>query len=584
MIRTSKNNNYIYLLALILLSILITIPWIAVGKITGNSDWLFHAARVEQIYTNLRHGQVFTFIATDTFHHSGVGSFIFYPTVFFYPWAFLRFFFNPITAFYLWYGGITLLGLLISYYSMKAFCNNQNIAFLFALIYIFNPYRLYLGFWPLGEFVAASFLPLVFLGFYRVFFKKGKIPGYLILAIGMSLLLLTHLVSVIITIEIFLLILLVAGFFIGYRKLILLNGRGIILSVLLTALLTLPFLYLFCSEYLGGKVTSTYFGINMNLVKPLSCIISESLSNTTDGIGLILVVTLFIGWYFCRNSKQQAFIYGMGIFLLVLSSSIFPWYIFKNTFLGVIQMPYRYLEFSCLFLSVIAADILYRFFRHAFYPRRLSRAGLVVVAIVGMLGLYLTSMQGALTLVRTAPTALQKTVALSKALPDFTILNPDNYDRQFGYRAPEGETDYYPKATVNNEMQNSIINQITYIGGSARPTNAVSHTPNQVAYRYTLNKKAEIDLPFIAYRKTYLKVNGKVTDYDVSRRGTIVIPKAKVHLGTNRIQVGYNPGWLFYVTLLIAGVGWLYSMYFILITLRKSHTDVKVYTVNNSNI
>ncbi|WP_289576684.1 hypothetical protein [Limosilactobacillus pontis] len=544
------------------------------GKIAENGDWLFHAARVEQIYSNLRHGQFFTFIATDTFHHSGVGSFIFYPTVFFYPWAFLRFFFNPITAFYLWYGGITLLGLLVSYYSMKAFCNNQNLAFLFAVVYIFNPYRLYLGFWPLGEFVAASFLPLVFLGFYRVFFERGKIPGYVTLAIGMSLLLLTHLVSVIITIEIFLVILIVAGFFIGYRKLILQNGRGIVLSVLLTILLTLPFLYLFCSEYLGGKVTSTYFGINMNLIKPLSYTIGESLSNTTNGIGLILVVTLFIGWYFCRNSKRQAFIYGMGIFLLLLSSSIFPWYVFKNTALGVIQMPYRYLEFSCLFLSVIAADILYRFFCHAFYPRQLSRVSLVVVTIAGMLGLYMAAMQGAFTLVRNAPTALQKTVSPGKALPDFTILNPVNYDRQFAYSAPQGETDYYPKATVNSGMQNTIINQTTYVGRKTRPASPAGF-PNRVVYQYNLGKRVSIDLPFIAYRKTYLKVNGRTTNYRISNRGTVIIPKTRLHLGTNRVQVGYDPGWLFYVTLLVTGVSWLGSVYFILIRQRRSNIGVK---------
>ena len=574
MIKTSKNNNYIYLLAFILLTVLITIPWITMGKIAENGDWLFHAARVEQIYSNLRHGQFFTFIATDTFHHSGVGSFIFYPTVFFYPWAFLRFFFNPITAFYLWYGGITLLGLLVSYYSMKAFCNNQNLAFLFAVVYIFNPYRLYLGFWPLGEFVAASFLPLVFLGFYRVFFERGKIPGYVTLAIGMSLLLLTHLVSVIITIEIFLVILIVAGFFIWYRKLILQNGRGIVLSVLLTILLTLPFLYLFCSEYMGGKVTSTYFGINMNLIKPLSYTIGESLSNTTNGIGLILVVTLFIGWYFCRNSKRQAFIYGMGIFLLLLSSSIFPWYVFKNTALGVIQMPYRYLEFSCLFLSVIAADILYRFFCHAFYPRQLSRVSLVVVTIAGMLGLYMAAMQGAFTLVRNAPTALQKTVSPGKALPDFTILNPVNYDRQFAYSAPQGETDYYPKATVNSGMQNTIINQTTYVGRKTRPASPAGF-PNRVVYQYNLGKRVSIDLPFIAYRKTYLKVNGRTTNYRISNRGTVIIPKTRLHLGTNRVQVGYDPGWLFYVILLVTGVSWLGSVYFILIRQRRSNIGVK---------
>ena len=64
------------------------------GKITTGTDWLFHVSRVEQIYQNLKQGSFFTFIATDVFNQSGVGTFLFYPDVFLYPWAFFRFFFK----------------------------------------------------------------------------------------------------------------------------------------------------------------------------------------------------------------------------------------------------------------------------------------------------------------------------------------------------------------------------------------------------------------------------------------------------------------------------------------------------------
>ncbi|MBU8990847.1 hypothetical protein KTF61_15060, partial [Faecalibacterium prausnitzii] len=49
------------------------------GKITTGTDWLFHVSRVEQIYQNLKQGSFFTFIATDVFNQSGVGTFLFYP-------------------------------------------------------------------------------------------------------------------------------------------------------------------------------------------------------------------------------------------------------------------------------------------------------------------------------------------------------------------------------------------------------------------------------------------------------------------------------------------------------------------------
>ena len=39
-------------------------PLAATGRIAAQVDWLFHAARVEQIYRNLSEGSLFTYIAT----------------------------------------------------------------------------------------------------------------------------------------------------------------------------------------------------------------------------------------------------------------------------------------------------------------------------------------------------------------------------------------------------------------------------------------------------------------------------------------------------------------------------------------
>ena len=80
-----RKDNIIYLFLFFLMSFVTVLPFLHYGKIFAVSDWSFHASRVEQIYRNLKEGQFFTFIATSTFNHSGVGSFLFYPTVFIYP-------------------------------------------------------------------------------------------------------------------------------------------------------------------------------------------------------------------------------------------------------------------------------------------------------------------------------------------------------------------------------------------------------------------------------------------------------------------------------------------------------------------
>lgn len=64
------------------ITIIMIAPCIYEGKLVANADWLFHASRVEQISQNIHNGQLLTFIASSTFHHTGVGSFLFYPYFF----------------------------------------------------------------------------------------------------------------------------------------------------------------------------------------------------------------------------------------------------------------------------------------------------------------------------------------------------------------------------------------------------------------------------------------------------------------------------------------------------------------------
>ena len=77
-----------------MITIFMTYSKIKTGNIEVYSDWSFHGLRAEQIFLNLKRGNFLTFIATDAFQHTGVGNFLFYPTVFLYPWAVLRLFFQ----------------------------------------------------------------------------------------------------------------------------------------------------------------------------------------------------------------------------------------------------------------------------------------------------------------------------------------------------------------------------------------------------------------------------------------------------------------------------------------------------------
>ena len=95
--------NILIILLFGIVTTLMTVTFIKLGTIVLNSDGSFHFSRLEELYDNFRSGNM-TFIASHTFNNTGVGTFLFYPSILLYPWVILRLIFSPVTAFYVWYG------------------------------------------------------------------------------------------------------------------------------------------------------------------------------------------------------------------------------------------------------------------------------------------------------------------------------------------------------------------------------------------------------------------------------------------------------------------------------------------------
>jgi hypothetical protein len=522
------------------------------GKIMANSDWLFHASRVEEIFNNICHGSWLTFISTQTFNHTGAGSFLFYPYLFIYPWALMRLVFDPIISFYLWYGLMLYIAFLIAYFSMLSFSKNRYQSFSFSLIYVLSAYRLYLGMWTLGEFIGTSFLPLVFLGFYKVFFsKRDDDISVIILGIGMTLLIYSHILSVVITVEIFTLVLIIA--LLINTKFILKKWKSLLYSILITVILTLPIIYIFATNYFGNDISSTNVGILLDQLSTFSDILENSFNNVAgSGIGIVLIITAFIGWYFVKGNRTYVCIYLLGLLLLIVSSKVFPWYLMSKSILGIIQLPYRYLSYSSLFLSIVASRIICLFLNHMKFNCKIGF--MIILCILGVLSYY-SSLETMVSYIRNAsPTKLVDRTVKQK-LP-FTILSKDNYERQFNYRIPWGETDYYPNSALTNNNAESIISQISYSNGRAFRAKS-NFLPNRIMYKIKVKKKANIDLPIISYHGTYAKIDEQEVKHEVSSRGTVLLSKKQLKSKSMLIEVGYNPGKLYYLCLVISLVVWL---------------------------
>jgi hypothetical protein len=76
-------------------------------------------------------------------------------------------------------------------------------------------------------------------------------------------------------------------------------------------------------------------------------------------------------------------------------------------------------------------------------------------------------------------------------------------------------------------------------------------------YKIKVKKKANIDLPIISYHGTYAKIDEQEVKHEVSSRGTVLLSKKQLKSKSMLIEVGYNPGKLYYLCLVISLVVWL---------------------------
>lgn len=555
-----QTTDFIVILTFLLVCSIFSWIFVKTGKMVLASDSSFHIARVEEIYQNLREGKIFTFVATHTFSSSGVGNFMFYPTIFLYPWALLRFIFNPVISFYLWYGGMLFLTMLIAYYSMLSYSNSRTRSYMFALIYSLNTYHIHLGIWNyvLGEFIAYTFLPLAFLGIYHILFGDNR--KWYILGIGIALIMYSHLLSVYIT-TIILSVITVCVLFskkgIAVQKIL-----AILKSAVLAFLLVLPQLILFTTDYINQKLAAPQKAFNWPT--SFSDFVDVSLDNTIGSnysIGLIMILTMITGWYFSKEEIQEEIIYLVGVILACVSTKLIPWEILTKTivfdFLGQIQFPHRFNSYSSFFLSITASLIFYRFINlnKKTYAKTLRISVAIIVLIIGYLGMASEN----ILRIDNNNNKITRSQGLNQ-LPENVLVNKYDYNNIFSYLVLYGETDYYPKQSFDNNDINSnnntktIVAHEVYLNGRKTTAKLKKRSANNIVYRVKLTKNGNLDLPVLRYRNTRVSVNGQNVKTYTSERGTVQIKASK---GINNVSIKYQPATIFYVGISISIITWI---------------------------
>ncbi len=547
-----KGKNRLAIFGIVLFTIIMIIPFLKINQLGVHSDWSFHSARVQQIFLNLKRGQFFTYIATDTFSKVGNGNFLFYPVVFLYPWAFLKFVFAPITAYLIYVWLIFLTTGLIAFFCMQSFDNkNTRQSFFFSLIYLIAPYHLYLTLtnYVLGEAIAYTFIPIVLLGIYNIFYKNRWIT----LSVGMALMAYSHYVTLFISVEVCLII--AICYLIQNRKITLNQVKYLIKAIALFIILSAwQFVPLF-TDYLGKDLVKP--GSGFMLMQTLGDFIVSAFSNDAlnrGGIGLLLLIALLFGWKLVNKNSKYMWVYLLGVLLTWMITTAFPWQYFTKTPLSVIQFPYRYTGYAIAFLAIVLSKVL-----ASVKFSYINQYVITSVIILFMLMLYAGSIYPDLArnarLDKNIPVLSSKregnyrTFRDSKDTP--IILNNENYNQQFSYGALYGETDYMPRRSFDNPR--SILNSIVYIGNMKEKKLPYCYA-NRLSYKIKTPGQTNVNLPILAYSNTVVNYNNKEISYRTSTRGTVLV---KVKKGINKIEIGYKPSIYLFLFSAFSLIGWI---------------------------
>ena len=548
-----------------IITTLLTVVFIKLGTIIVNSDGSFHFSRLEELYQDFRNGSM-AFIASHTFNSTGVGTFLFYPSILLYPWVILRLIFSPVTAFYIWYGLMLFVTMCIAYYSMWLFDKDRIRAIFFGVLYSIFPYHIHLGVvhTVIGEFLAYTFMPLLFVGLYYCLTNKEK---WYLLGISWSLILYSHVISAYMTI---LCVIIISIIYVltdpqSIKRTIINLSKNAVLVILLSSFILVPFITDFINAGINSPNSETF-----GFLDTLQNIVGISLTNTADSnksIGILALFTVMVGWYFVKDSRtKEKVIYGLGIFFLLCTSTVVPWQLFNNTvvgkILGVIQFPYRLNTYAGLFLMVTFSLIISRFI-HSIANKKarvLFNIGMMIFLIIS----YYGSLTSLFVKIHTSQgNLLKNNTELTTFIPNDAVIKKENYNNIFKYIILYGETDYYPKAAFNkfennvseevNPKINSILLHKVIIDGKEK-VKTPKVASNCIEYNVKVDKKEKIDVPVLAYKRTTVMLNEKNINYSISSRGTVVVDGNK---GNNRISVSYQPSKLLYIGMMVSVITWI---------------------------
>jgi len=332
-IRTDKDVR-ILTAGLVLLIFVSCIPLLFHG-LNDTYDVPTHLLRIEGLKEALLSGQFPARIQPIQTYGYGYASSIFYPELFLYLPALLRICsFTIVGAFKLFVVSANIATVLIAYFSFKGLFKKEWAAFCGAVLYTLSPYRIGDVYYrqSVGEYLAYMAFPLIAYAMYLIIKEKSD-KAYLYLAIGFTIVLQSHILSVIYVAVGCILAALIYHKEFFRKNVIIQSVKSILFTVMVNLWYIIPFFYYYREEYnsfydyiQGRGLSITQLFVVFMYPKINDPYISGIIPY---GIGASILMCLFLVPVFyekgSRYAKPAVWALICGIVTAFMSTRYFPW-------------------------------------------------------------------------------------------------------------------------------------------------------------------------------------------------------------------------------------------------------------------
>lgn len=504
-----KNKNLIICLLII---IIISSCFVLRTSYFQGHDLDFHLSRIISIKDCMSMKKI-CYVAPKYLNGYGYGTPLFYSEIFLIFPAILLYLGLPLTISYrIFVFFINCFSILSMFYCVKKITKDDKKSILSAFLYAFTSYRVIdlttRG--ALGEALSFMFFPFVILGIYEIIYGDYKKIKYLI--IGMSGILLSHLLS-----SIIIFVYLIIFCLINIKRLFKDKQRikylllSALITFLLTSYFTLPMLEQFFSSKYKASIASVI--LSYRAVPVHHIFLESSFAQLIDGskwvwspgtVGTVYII--IIGLYFISlfmKNKYSSFLNQsmiISILFILFTTKLFPWSLFQNIFY-VIQFPWRLNMIPGMLLPFIGSSVIDKF-------KSSNRLLIILIVMVGILSIQ-------------SITVFKNTTYIEKN--DY-----NDYEIMFGEYLPLSIDESY---IMNRELVISSNKELEYD----------YETKNNILYINFMNNDRDtyLELPYIYYKgySAYIG-NNKLNTYEgVNGLVNVIIDK---EYSSGEIQVFYE--------------------------------------------